>query len=923
MSNFISQYNFSSSNTKGNYREQNPKSNQFGTYLINNISKNTDATILSNVNNLGLDKAGPTSSLKSIELNAVNQSYVQLNGMTTPKDSGISISTWVLCYRNSTWARIFDFGNGPGKNNIIMFLTGNSIGLCVIDNSDTRQYNVVPNVTAGSGGEYADRWFHIVWTLNTNREWKIYLDGVLFKTFTNMNYPLSVSRKNMYIGKSNWNDPYFNGCIADFRIYYSVLTPSDISSIYVPHERPPTPVFDKDIKWNWSWELSKNNFISLQNGTKIVSKFFDLEIRDNTNMSISFYINISSLNNNWRSILHISNDGGNCCAPGQRIPGIWIWPNQSALHFVFSTIANGNFPINTDAIPLKKDTYVSITISKNEINIYFNGVLNRNVKANAPLIRAIPTATVYSADPFYASDQFKIRDLNFANGNIYKVNDTTTVYNNTTKGSWTFSESDGKWYTLIKGGYFDTWSSLGISSFSNSSISFMINISKVPTEWLSIYHVSNDGENWGPERRIPGIWLSPNENKIVIGISTTANNYQEALFSNMILPINQDIKIDIMFFKRKCIIMINNNLDLDFTLNGDVIEPIPSAIVYIPDPFHNMTSVVKIKDFKVMEGTPSLYPPDLIGEFKKIGCYKDTTSRAIPTSRGIVKTLQECADIALRNNESVFGVQSGGQCYTGKSNSKSVKYGLLPDSNCYLNGTNLGGDFAQFVYQRPDDADPNYRLSTLELDCYKKRYPDLSALDNQKLQQHWTNTGANQNRDNQCPTVQSISGLYEYKGAFNDQANKAIPNLRNPGKKVTSVDECMSIAESNQDTVFGLQNGGDCYSGNNESMAYQYGNVYDKTRVQQLGGDMTNMVYVRKEAFPEPEPPVPELKSPNFSNNPIESFGNNLNNITDESSDLFKYNNDIMLFSEKVSGFLLLILVIIIVIIIYMMNMKK
>jgi len=919
MSKFIAQYNFSLDDVQPTIQNS---SKQFEAPLFNKIIGKTDAKILSNVNNLGLDKKGPTSELKSIELNASNKSYILLNPLTST-DGGLSIALWVVCYTNSTWARVFDFGNGPDDNNIIIFIKDNDFGISVKHTSKNNVilYGAVPKVTTGSGSNYSGVWFHIVWTMDPKGEWKVYINGELYKTFNKgILYPNVVSRKNMYIGRSNWSaDPYFNGSIADFRIYNSVLTQNDVTNIFkLP---TPKPDFDTDINWKWTWSESNGIFTQLKKNNKLVKQWSDMGITDNTDMSISFIVNISKLDSNWRNIVHVTNDGNNCCNPGQRIPGIWIWPNETRLHFRTGTKSNGNDGLDTDPLSLNTDIYVSITISKNKVKIYFDGVLNKSIQRSEPFTKANSTATVYCADPWHSVDGFKIKNLKFTNGDIYKIIDTTSVYDSAQR-AWIFGGSDGKWYTLKKGGYSNEWSNLKIDSVSDMTISFMINIDKLPNDWRSIFHVSNSGDDYCSACRIPGIFLSPNDAKLCIGISTTSNNLQEVFYSNSKLPINKDVKVDFIITKRKCILLIDGKSDIIYTLAGDVISALPDATVYICDPFYEMPQTIKIKDFKVINGS-ILTPPETIGDFKKIGCYRDKeSSRAIPNSRGKVKSLEECYKIAVSPEigASVFGVQNNGDCYTGKNNKKSTDYGLLSDDDCTSFGSNLGGSLTQFVYQRPDNTDPKYIMSNSELDCYQKRYPDLSGFDYTKLQNQWTNEGASQNRDNQCPTVQTISGLYEYKGAFNEQLDRVIPDFK---KKVSSVDECMSLAESNKQTVFGLQNDGDCWTGNNQSTIDKYGEVYDRTKIRALGSNMVNMTYVRKEAFPDPEPPVPKLSQPNFSDEIIESFTNNsIEKIRDEDISNFKYNDSVMQFSEKICGILLFIIIIIMIIICYV-NYKK
>jgi len=911
MANFVAQYNFVKSDTQGNYRDAFPTSSQYGTYLINKATNVADATILTNISDVGVDRDAP-NGLKSISMNAGNKAYIQLNPITST-NNGLSFTTWVLCEANGTWARIFDFGNGPGVDNIIIFINNNDIGLSVKYNGkESQPYGIIPKVTAGSGGQYSGQWFHIAWTLNPNGEWKIYVNGVLYRTLTGQLYPGVVKRNNMYIGRSNWNDPYFSGYIADFRIYNSVLSQNDVMTIY---NGPSTkPQFDKDISWKWTWNDSKDNWTALRQNN-LIGQWKDLGIDNNTNMTISFSIIINQTHGNWRNIMHITNDGNNCCNAGQRIPALWIFPNDTRLHFRFSSQDWGNNGCDSGPIGINKETYVTITINRSKINIYYDGNLNSSSFTYWSYVKAEPNAKIYIADPWHSIDFFIIKNFKMTNGNIYEKPDNTTTYD-AKQDAWIFPKSIGTFYKLSPGEYITQWSNMGIKSISNMAITFTLNISAIQEQrWRSILHISNSGANWGTVGdRIPGIWLYPNENRLHICFSTTAtsnSNPQEYFNSNRLLPFGVDCNVTIITYNKSCYCYIDNSFDSQINYNGTLISPNSDAIVYVCDPWHDRKdyNIVKIKDLKITNGNKIITPPDNVGNFVKKGCFRDAGTRAIPNYRGNVSNIEQCANLASINNENVFGLQYGGECWTGRNKPNSQRYGQLSDNECIMNGDDLGGGWSQFVYEGPDYTSPNYKLSILELDCYRKRYPDLAKLNDTQLQEQWTNVGANQNRDNQCPTIQQTSGLYEYRGSWGDQAGRAIPTLRNPTKSVSSVDECKNLAESNKETLFGLQNYGECWTSNNESDAYKYGAIYDKLKIHPLGTGMTNMVYVRKEAFPDPEPPVPVLTSPNFSDTPIEKFNN-----MEESN--------VMNMSEKICGLILLLLFIIILLIIYKFNKK-
>ena len=79
--------------------------------------------------------------------------------------------------------------------------------------------------------------------------------------------------------------------------------------------------------------------------------------------------------------------------------------------------------------------------------------------------------------------------------------------------------------------------------------------------------------------------------------------------------------------------------------------------------------------------------------FKSIGCWSDTSVRAIETLEGKhallkdpdyksrVNALMKCAEAALATNLTMFALQNGGQCFGGKNAEKTFrKYG--PSTAC-------------------------------------------------------------------------------------------------------------------------------------------------------------------------------------------------------------------------------------------------
>ncbi len=256
--------------------------------------------------------------------------------------------------------------------------------------------------------------------------------------------------------------------------------------------------------------------------------------------------------------------------------------------------------------------------------------------------------------------------------------------------------------------------------------------------------------------------------------------------------------------------------------------------------------------------------PGYQGSFDLIGCYNDKSQRAIPNFRGNIKNIDDCQQIAISNGDNVFGVQYGGQCFTGRNLNDAKKYGSA--SSNPMDRTkcgNLGGTWTQNVYYTDPSKVPKSTMTKQELQCYKDNYPDLSGLDtDEKLQNHWNTTGFYENRNNKCPGIQTSSGDYKYMGCFNDKPERAITNFQG---NVNNIDECRHIAHKKRHTIFGVQNGGECYTGNDYNNSIKYSQVFDGSKCPPNGGVWTNQIYKKDKPFKPLPPPIPILSNANFS----------------------------------------------------------
>jgi hypothetical protein len=130
-----------------------------------------------------------------------------------------------------TYARVFDFGNGEGIDNILVARQGTSTSLefSLIRSGSLSQYITGADVwTTGM-------WRHFAWTLlptdSTRATWCVYIDGQLIKSFVGW-YPESKRLTANYVGKSSWkSDGPFVGFIDTFSVYSAALSAEEVLTL--------------------------------------------------------------------------------------------------------------------------------------------------------------------------------------------------------------------------------------------------------------------------------------------------------------------------------------------------------------------------------------------------------------------------------------------------------------------------------------------------------------------------------------------------------------------------------------------------------------------------------------------------------------------------------------------------------------------
>ncbi len=173
----------------------------------------------------------------SLKLDGTAASYASLPAGIVRSLTDFTISTWVKMDALANWMRVFDFGNSTTQYMFLTLQAGtttvngvrSSIVRYAIKNGGTEL-----NVSA----PYAfplNTWVHLAVTQAGNTA-RLYINGALVSSNTALTIKPSqltpagaTTGTNLnYLGKSQFNDPVFNGSIDEFKIYSRALSDAEI-----------------------------------------------------------------------------------------------------------------------------------------------------------------------------------------------------------------------------------------------------------------------------------------------------------------------------------------------------------------------------------------------------------------------------------------------------------------------------------------------------------------------------------------------------------------------------------------------------------------------------------------------------------------------------------------------------------------------
>jgi hypothetical protein len=164
----------------------------------------------------------------AVSLNGTS-AYVSLPANALRNMGDFTVACWVYWNAARNWERIFDFGSGTGRYMMLSPRAGNGLARFAITLNGNKGEMVIDSNAALPTGQ----WVHVAVTLS-GATGTLYVNGVAVGNHTAMfhtPYQMRDTSRN-WIGRSQYTgDPFFNGKIEDFRIYWNALTAAEVANL--------------------------------------------------------------------------------------------------------------------------------------------------------------------------------------------------------------------------------------------------------------------------------------------------------------------------------------------------------------------------------------------------------------------------------------------------------------------------------------------------------------------------------------------------------------------------------------------------------------------------------------------------------------------------------------------------------------------
>ena len=283
---------------------------------------------------------------------------------------------------------IFSLGHSSSNNTSVnmRYYKGNpSINL---NSSNINIQSSYTNVNYNNSllNNFSKKWYslnHVLISFERNSI-SVFINGELKQTFNA--YVNTPSNSNIYLGAYSSSKIYIKNLIF-WNMSFNLRFAHDLYQSYLP-------IIRKDNKIKLMGKKMKTNEDSFKTPFRLnkrlyIGTYSDLNFKSNNSITISFKINVKKNYSHFVNIMIINGTNWNW---NVRKPGIWLRPNQCALHIRRSTDYYWNEGIDELSFPMNQDVYFKIVFdgSSNNIIVYQNNsktpTITYNCKGNFDVV---------------------------------------------------------------------------------------------------------------------------------------------------------------------------------------------------------------------------------------------------------------------------------------------------------------------------------------------------------------------------------------------------------------------------------------------------------------------------------------------------------------------------------------------------------
>ncbi|KAJ2991294.1 hypothetical protein HDV02_003864 [Globomyces sp. JEL0801] len=299
----------------------------------------------------------------------------------------------------------------------------------------------------------------------------------------------------------------------------------------------------------------------------------------NADYEIEFNLTINALTPSWGNILHFTKSNNNMLNNGDRIPGVWLYPNAAKLLVAqdFDTQANVATPMGA-TISMGEPHYIKIVAVGQKIRTYVDNVLYSTLTNSNPRTKGV--ANVYIGDPWHTPADAWISKV------YYNPCPTPFKYlepSNTCDVVNVFPGSTAIEQNTLLG---------SVNVLGDYAIEFDLTINGIVDGWANILHLTQSGKNLGTVGdRIPGIWLFPGKSKIYVSQDTiTGINQGYAEPDVKSLDIGKKYHVKVLSSHRQLEVYVDDALYARKLLIGAT--PTGTAQLFMSDNWHTPANAI-------------------------------------------------------------------------------------------------------------------------------------------------------------------------------------------------------------------------------------------------------------------------------------------------------------------------------------------